>query len=195
LISSGFEEDEDVRAALTWFATVSGSPQAFIERLTRAQQAYRTVTGSPENRGQDPSLDTISHDVVGAFLAQAKSLLDDRRSYDIALEAAWSSYKSHLNDSSKPEDEAWHETKERRLAELLFEIAAVLGFKIPALDIFKGGYAPKGWAHRDLRAVGALEYVYELSQGTKSVPVWLAGLTRPQSTAVSLPDETKPRTP
>jgi hypothetical protein len=42
-------------------------------------------TGSPENRGQDPSLDTISQDVVGAFLAQAKSLLDDRRSYDIAL--------------------------------------------------------------------------------------------------------------
>ena len=85
MISSGLEEDEDVRAALTWFATVSGSPQAFIERLTRAQQAYRNVTGSPENRGQDPSLDTISQDVVGAFLAQAKSLLDDRRSYDIAL--------------------------------------------------------------------------------------------------------------
>jgi hypothetical protein len=110
------------------------------------------------------------------------------------VEAAWNSYKSHLNDSSKPEDEAWHETKERLLAKLLFEIAAVLGFKIPALDIFKGGYAPKGWAHRDLRAVGALEYVYELSQGTKSVPVWLAGLTPPQSTAVSLPNENKPMT-
>ncbi len=85
LISSGLEEDEDVQAALTWFATVSGSPQTFVERLTRAQQAYQKVTGSPENLGQDPSLDTISQDVVGAFLAQAKSLLDDRRSYDIAL--------------------------------------------------------------------------------------------------------------
>jgi hypothetical protein len=84
-MSSGFEEDEDVRAALTWFAMVSGRPQAFVERLARAQQAYRTVTGSPENRGQDPSLEMISQDVVGAFLAQAKSLLDDRRSYDIAL--------------------------------------------------------------------------------------------------------------
>ena len=70
---------------MTWFAAVSGSPQAFIERLTRAQQAYRTVTGLPENRGVDPSLDMIAQDVVGAYFAQAKSLLDDRRSFDPAL--------------------------------------------------------------------------------------------------------------
>jgi hypothetical protein len=85
VISSGFEEDGDIRAALAWFAAVSGNPQTFFERLARGQQAYRAVTGSPENRGLDPSLDMISPDVVGAFLAQAKSLLDDRRSYDQAL--------------------------------------------------------------------------------------------------------------
>jgi hypothetical protein len=85
LIGSGLEEDEDVEAALTWFATVSGSPKAFVERLARSQQRYRIVTGSPEHRGRDPSLDVISHDVVGAFLAQAKSLLDDRRSFDPGL--------------------------------------------------------------------------------------------------------------
>lgn len=85
MITSRFEEDEDVQAALTWFATVSGNPLAFFERLKRAQEAYRSVTGSPENLGQDPRLEMISRDVVGAYLAQAKSLLDDRRSYDTAL--------------------------------------------------------------------------------------------------------------
>jgi hypothetical protein len=84
MISKGAEEDDDVRAALAWFAAVSGNPQAFVERLTRAQEAYRTVTASPNYIGQDSKLDA-TQDVVGAFLAQAKSLLDDRRSYDLSL--------------------------------------------------------------------------------------------------------------
>jgi hypothetical protein len=87
------------------------------------------------------------------------------------VEEAWIEYKNHLNDNSKPEDQTWHETKEKLLAKLLFEIAAVLGFKIPAIDIFKGGYAPKGWEHRDLRSIGAMEYIYELSQGKKALPM------------------------
>ncbi len=85
VIHNGVEEDEDVQAALTWFAAVSGSPKAFVERLVCAQQAYRTITASPSNLGQNPNLGAISQDVVGAFLAQAKSLLDDRRSYDPSL--------------------------------------------------------------------------------------------------------------
>jgi hypothetical protein len=155
--------------------------EAITAKYTRRLHVFRTLM-STRRVG-------ISLDHVNAINLVEVDFYNCRK-----VEAAWNSYKSHLNDSSKPEDEAWHETKERLLAKLLFEIAAVLGFKIPALDIFKGGYAPKGWAHRDLRAVGALEYVYELSQGTKSVPVWLAGLTPPQSTAVSLPNENKPMT-
>jgi hypothetical protein len=88
--------------------------------------------------------------------------------------AGWKKYQEHLNDSSKPEDQAWRDAKEKLLAQLLFEIAAVIGFKIPAIpaiEIFNGGYAPKAWVHRDNRATGALEYVYELSQGTKAVPM------------------------
>jgi hypothetical protein len=53
----------------------------------------------------------------------------------------------------------------------------VLGFKIPAIDIFKGGYAPKGWAHREARSNGALEYLHELAEGTKNFPIWLKGVT------------------
>lgn len=87
------------------------------------------------------------------------------------VEQAWYAYKNHLNDNSKPEDQTWREAKETLLAKLLFEIAAVLGFKVAAIDIFKGGYAPKGWEHRDMRAIGAMEYIYDLSQGTKTLPM------------------------
>ena len=95
------------------------------------------------------------------------------------VEAAWTDYKAHLNDQSKPEDGAWHEQKEKRLAKLLFEIAAVLDFNIPAIDLFKGGYAPKGWAHRDARQMGALEYMHELSEGKKILPVAITNLPAP----------------
>jgi hypothetical protein len=93
------------------------------------------------------------------------------------VEAAWKSYQEHLNNFGRPEDEAWRETKERRLAELLFQIGAVLGFKIPALDIFKGGYAPLGWAHKEAASNGVLEYFHELAEGKKNFPIWLKGVT------------------
>jgi hypothetical protein len=89
------------------------------------------------------------------------------------VEAAWSEYKDHLNNSGKPEDDAWRETKEKLLAKLLFEIAAVLGFNIPAIDIFKGGYAPLGWAHREYRQLAAMEYLYDLSQAPQEpIRLW-----------------------
>jgi hypothetical protein len=87
------------------------------------------------------------------------------------VEAEWKKYKAHLNPTGRAEDNAWREEKEKLLAQLLFEIAAVLHFKIPTLEIFKGGYAPGGWAYRDARALGALEFVYELSEGKKGVPM------------------------
>src|ERR1700693_6350021 len=87
------------------------------------------------------------------------------------VEAEWKKYKAHLNPTGRAEDNAWREEKEKLLAQLLFEIAVVWRFKIPALEIFKGGYAPGGWAYRDARALGALEFVYELSEGKKAVPI------------------------
>ncbi len=58
------------------------------------------------------------------------------------------------------------------------------------MDIFKGGYAPKSWAHRDSRYTGALEYVYELSQGTKPLPIWVCGAATPKQPPVTrAPDE------
>lgn len=93
------------------------------------------------------------------------------------VETAWKAYLDHLNDPRGVEDDVWRETKEKRLAELLFKMAAVLKFDIPALDLFKGGYAPKGWAHRDARQNGFLEFFHEMSEGTKNFPLWLNGVT------------------
>lgn len=95
------------------------------------------------------------------------------------VEAAWKSYLDHLNDPRAVEDEAWHETREKRLAELLFQMAAVLKFDIPALDLFKGGYAPKGWAHKTFRQNEMMEFVHELATGEKNIPLWIKGITPP----------------
>jgi hypothetical protein len=102
-----------------------------------------------------------------------------------SVEAAWVNYKNHLNDTNRPEDEAWREKKENLLAKLLAEIASVLGFKIPAIDIFKGGYAPGGWAARDALGLGALEFIRDLSMTKKTLPIWVAGPPVPPQDAPS----------
>lgn len=101
------------------------------------------------------------------------------------VESAWKDYRTHLNDSGRPEDDAWREKRDNLLARLLFEIGRVLKFDIPAIDIFQGGYAPIGWAHRDFRSTGALEYVYELSQGKNSIPMNVVGLPSDPEAAAS----------
>jgi len=86
----------------------------------------------------------------------------------------WLAYKSHLFSGS-PEDDAWRETKERLLANLLCQMARTLRYKIPAMDIFKGGYAPKGWEHSQGRVFEALQYVHNLANAKKLIPIWLHG--------------------
>jgi hypothetical protein len=53
----------------------------------------------------------------------------------------------------------------------------VLKFDIPALDMFKGGYAPGGWEFKENRENEVLEYIHHLSEGNKAVPIWLKGIT------------------
>jgi hypothetical protein len=81
----GIEEDGDVLAGLEWLGQVSGDADAFWARLLRAQRSYWSATASPGRLGQDPDLADLGGDVVGSYLAQAKSLLDDRRAFDFAL--------------------------------------------------------------------------------------------------------------
>lgn len=82
---TGIEDDEDVRAALSWLAEVSGAPAAFKRRLRQAQRAYTEYTGDIAHKGRDPSLSVLGPDIVASFFAQSQSMLDDRRSFDPAL--------------------------------------------------------------------------------------------------------------
>lgn len=84
-LPAGIEDDAEVRAALDWFASVSGDAPAFWRRIEAAQAHYLAFTNDPQNLGQDPELPELGPDVVASFLAQGKSLLDGRRTYDIAL--------------------------------------------------------------------------------------------------------------
>ncbi|TFW13368.1 hypothetical protein E4L96_19925 [Massilia arenosa] len=81
----GVEYDEDILAGLDWLAVTSGNRREFWDRLKHAQEAYIAATGDPERLGQDPSIAELGVDQVASYLAQSKSLLDNRRSWDPAL--------------------------------------------------------------------------------------------------------------
>lgn len=81
----GLEEDLDIAVALEWLASVSANTKSFWKRLENAQHSYRAAMSSARNFGKDLELSSLGDDIAGAFLAQAKSLLDDRRSFDLAL--------------------------------------------------------------------------------------------------------------
>jgi hypothetical protein len=85
MANTGIEEDSDVRAALDWFAEASGDANGFWRRIDRAQDAYRKAVALESNRGRDLGLDDLGTDKVASYLAQAHALLNDRRSYDLAL--------------------------------------------------------------------------------------------------------------
>lgn len=84
-LPAGVEQDPEVLAGLSWLATASGDAQGFWQRIEAAQRRYYLFTDAPENWGRDPELANLGPDVVASVLAQAKSLLDGRRTYDIAL--------------------------------------------------------------------------------------------------------------
>ncbi|WP_233863725.1 DUF6680 family protein [Paraburkholderia adhaesiva] len=105
------------------------------------------------------------------------------------VEKAWKTYLDHLNTRFPQDDEpaaqVWGKTKERRLAQLLFQISKVLKFDMSELDLFEGGYAPEGWAHRDSLSNDVLEYFRAMSRGKKEFPLWINGIT-PQAQQAKL---------
>jgi len=84
-VGGGIEEDSEIAAALQWLANTSGDAPEFFARLIASQQRYREVTADVACCGRDPSWSDLGPDIVAAYLAQGKSLLDDRRSYDFSL--------------------------------------------------------------------------------------------------------------
>jgi hypothetical protein len=84
-LPAGIEQDRDIEAALSWLARMSGNAPEFWRRIEAAQGHYRAFTEASQNMGRDPDLADLGPDLVASFLAQARSLLDSRRTYDFAL--------------------------------------------------------------------------------------------------------------
>ena len=105
-----------------------------------------------------------------------------------AVEQAWRAYIGHLNNKQHDIDPAWDDERERLLAKLLHNIGSVLRYKIESIEIYRGGYAPQGWAHRDARQLGIAEYLHQLSTGTNVVPLWIKGVTRETNPATDAPN-------
>jgi hypothetical protein len=87
-----------------------------------------------------------------------------------SVQKEWLAYKAHLF-SGGVEDDKWLEAKERLLANLLCEMAKTLRYNIPAMDIFKGGYAPRGWINVRRSILEAFDYVHNLATGNAFVPM------------------------
>ena len=78
-------DDAEIKAALDWLDQAACTPGSLWARLEHAQRSYRELTQSPDNLGSDFDVGDLGDDVVASFLAQAKSVIDDPQSYDIAL--------------------------------------------------------------------------------------------------------------
>jgi hypothetical protein len=57
------------------------------------------------------------------------------------------------------------------LAKLLHAMAVALRFKVEQLEIFEGGYLPQGWVDQEIQAAGLRQFLVEIYQGKRWLPV------------------------
>lgn len=81
-------------------------------------------------------------------------------------------YKNHLN-SSADESQKWEEKREKLFALMLEKIGACVGVSIQAMNLYKDGYYPRRWDDEYLMYKVAMDFVKDLSDGSKSISVIL----------------------
>jgi hypothetical protein len=80
-------DDELIESALDWFLAVSPSSVDLKRRIINAQDYYlRHSTPDADGWPHTPKL-ILGSDVVASYLAQAESLIRNRRTYDLAIGA------------------------------------------------------------------------------------------------------------
>ncbi|MBA0169924.1 hypothetical protein [Pectobacterium versatile] len=81
---NGVEYDKDVWDGLEWLASTQPDKNGFYERLAKAQRNYIAATTKASNfcKPFDPSW--YGSDAVAGFFSQTKSLLDNRRAYELS---------------------------------------------------------------------------------------------------------------
>ncbi|HCM9138827.1 hypothetical protein [Enterobacter ludwigii] len=79
----GIEYDRDVLDGLEWLASIMPDKRDFYSRLAKAQRHYIIATSKTANfcKPYDPLW--YGPDFVASFFSQAKSLLDNRRAYEL----------------------------------------------------------------------------------------------------------------
>lgn len=84
-MNGGIEYDQDVWNGLEWLASIMPDEQDFHGRLAKAQRNYVAATSKAANfcKPFDPLW--YGPDLVASFFSQAKSLLDNRRSYELSI--------------------------------------------------------------------------------------------------------------
>lgn len=92
------------------------------------------------------------------------------------VEVAWSNYIAHLNahpgrDAPDAAKNLWEDVRKDRLAIMLAKMATVLGIIKSEIEIRRGGYAPEGWATRDARQLAAQDWLLDLAQGKRAIPI------------------------
>ena len=91
--------------------------------------------------------------------------------------AAWRQYVAHLNAFPRQETATdqdrieWERRRNGLLAVLLGAVGKDLGFRMGEVEIQEGGYAPEGWWHRDQAGLKALNFLVDLSEGRKALPM------------------------
>ncbi len=82
---TGVMDDKYVSLGLEWLCQVQGDKNTFLSRLESAQHKYIIVTNESAYCGKDFDIKLYGSDIVASFFAQAKSLLDNRRVYDVSI--------------------------------------------------------------------------------------------------------------
>lgn len=83
-MNGGVELDMDVIQALRWLAGVTTNPEQFSQRLKNSQDNYIEETSKKINFGARFDSKWHGDDVVAGFFSQAKSLIDNRRAFEIS---------------------------------------------------------------------------------------------------------------
>ena len=89
---------------------------------------------------------------------------------------AWKAYRTKLREEMPPIEQknrydVFVEDRDALLAELIDEIAKVLGIKIKQLDIFKGHYLPLGWAEAEWEQTLARRGLIDVLYGKRAISI------------------------
>lgn len=82
---TGVMEDKYVAIGLEWLNQLQDDIKTSLSRLQSAQHQYIHVTNDAAFFGKDFDIKLYGTDIVASFFAQAKSLLDNRRAYDVSI--------------------------------------------------------------------------------------------------------------